>query len=169
MSLTSRRCNVAVSFISVGRGNPVPRHAVMQNMHTEYRTRRKIEFADTDMAGIVHFTRFFVFMETAEHEFLRSLGTSVATEWNGDKIGWPRLAASCEYLRPLHFEDEVDIHLQVSRKGTKSLTYRFLFTRQGEDVARGQVTAVCCVCNPDEKLRAIPIPDFIAHQIRAAS
>lgn len=119
------------------------------------------------MAGIVHFTRFFVFMETAEHEFLRSLGTSVATEWNGDKIGWPRLAASCEYLRPLHFEDEVDIHLQVSRKGTKSLTYRFLFTRQGEDVARGQVTAVCCVCNPDEKLRAIPIPDFIAHQIRA--
>ena len=134
-------------------------------MHTEYRTKRKIEFADTDMAGIVHFTRFFVFMETAEHEFLRSLGTSVATEWNGDKIGWPRLAASCEYLSPLRFEDEVDIRLSVIKKGTKSLTYQFQFTHQGKDIARGQITAVCCVTNPGEKLRAIPIPDFIADQI----
>lgn len=138
-------------------------------MHTEYRTKRKIEFVDTDMAGIVHFTRFFVFMETAEHEFLRSLGTSVATEWNGDKIGWPRLAASCEYLRPLRFEDEVDIHLSVSRKSEKSLTYQFHFMHQGADVARGTVTTVCCVCNPGEKLRAIPMPDFIANQIHPVS
>ncbi len=136
-------------------------------MHTEYQTKRKIEFADTDMAGIVHFTRFFVFMESAEHEFLRSLGTSVATEWNGNKIGWPRLAASCEYMSPLRFEDEVDIHLQVSRKGTKSLTYQFRFTHQGTDVARGEITAVCCITNPGEKLRAIPIPDFIADQIHS--
>ena len=134
-------------------------------MPTEYRVKRKIEFADTDMAGIVHFTRFFVFMESAEHAFLRSLGTSVATEWNGDKIGWPRLAASCEYLSPLRFEDEVDIYLWVSRKGTKSLTYQFQFTHQGKDVARGELTTVCCITNPGENLRAIPIPDFIADQI----
>ena len=134
-------------------------------MHTEFQTKRKVEFVDTDMAGIVHFTRFFVFMETAEHEFLRSLGTSVATEWNGDKIGWPRLAASCEYLSPLRFEDEVDIRLSVIKKGTKSLTYQFQFTHQGKDIARGQITTVCCVTNPGEKLRAIPIPDFIADQI----
>ena len=101
-------------------------------MYTEYQTKRKIEFVDTDMAGIVHFTRFFVFMETAEHEFLRSLGTSVATEWNGNKIGWPRLAASCEYLNPLRFEDEVDIHLQVTKKGTKSLTC-LLYTSDAAD------------------------------------
>ena len=134
-------------------------------MPTEYHTKRKIEFADTDMAGIVHFTRFFVFMESAEHAFLRSLGTSVATEWEGNKIGWPRLAASCEYLSPLRFEDEVDICLWVSKKGTKSLTYQFQFTRQGEAIARGQLTTVCCITNPGEKLRAIPIPDFIADQI----
>ena len=134
-------------------------------MYTEYRTKRKIEFVDTDMAGIVHFTRFFVFMETAEHEFLRGLGTSVATEWNGDKIGWPRLAASCEYLSPIRFEDEVNIRLRVTKKGTKSLTYQFHFTHHGKDIARGQITTVCCVTNPGEKLRAIPIPDFIADQI----
>lgn len=134
-------------------------------MHTEYRTKRKIEFADTDMAGIVHFSRFFVFMEAAEHEFLRSLGTSVATEWDGNKIGWPRLTASCEYLSPLRFEDEVDIRLWISKKGTKSLTYQFQFTHEGKDIARGQITTVCCIINPGEKMRAIPIPEFITSQI----
>ncbi len=134
-------------------------------MRTEFRTKRKIEFVDTDMAGIVHFTRFFVFMETVEHEFLRSLGTSVVTEWDGNKIGWPRVTASCEYLSPLRFEDEVDILLWISKKGTKSLTYQFQFMHNEIDVARGQLTTVCCITNPGEKIRSIPIPDFIVSQI----
>ena len=137
-------------------------------MPHKYHTKRQIEFSDTDMAGIVHFARFFVFMESAEHEFLRSLGTSVATEWEGNKIGWPRLAASCEYFKPVKFEDELEIHLTVVRKGTKSLTYQFVFTKDDVEIAHGQLTSACCICNPGEKLRAIPIPDFIASQIEAA-
>jgi acyl-CoA thioester hydrolase len=38
-------------------------------MASEFHATRRIEFPDTDMAGIVHFSRFFVFMEAAEHEF----------------------------------------------------------------------------------------------------
>ena len=137
-------------------------------MPYKYHTKRRIEFSDTDMAGIVHFARFFVFMESAEHEFLRSLGTSVATECEGNKIGWPRLAASCEYLKPVKFEDELEIHLTIARKGTKSLTYQFVFMKDNVKIAHGQLTSACCICNPGEKLRAIPIPDFIANQIEAA-
>ena len=46
-------------------------------MPYEFRCRQRVEFADTDMAGIVHFSNFFRYMERAEHEFLRSLGLSV--------------------------------------------------------------------------------------------
>ena len=134
-------------------------------MPTEFRTKRKIEFSDTDMAGIVHFTRFFVFMETVEHEFLRSLGTSVSTTINGNQIGWPRLAVACEYLSPLRFEDEVDIRLSIKKIGTKSITYQFHFTLDGRDIARGEVTTVCCITNHGEKLQPISIPDFISNQI----
>ena len=134
-------------------------------MHSEFHTTRRVAFSDTDMAGIVHFSRFFVFMEAAEHAFLRSLGTSVSTEWDGNKIGWPRLEATCTYLSPAVFEDVLDIHLKVIRKGTKSLTYRFDFFRGETAIARGELSAVCCICNPGEKLRSIPIPDFIADQI----
>lgn len=137
-------------------------------MVSEFRTTRRVEFPDTDMAGIVHFSRFFVFMEAAEHAFFRSLGTSVSTEWEGNKIGWPRVGASCEYLSPARFEDELDIHLKVVRKGEKSMTYAFTFSDQERLVARGQLRSVCCVCNAGEKIRSIPIPDFIANQIAEA-
>ncbi len=137
-------------------------------MPHEYRTKRRIEFADTDMAGIVHFSRFFVFMETAEHEFLRSLGTSVATKIDDMQIGWPRLAASCEYFSPVRFEEVLDIRLMVSRKGNKSMTYKFEFRKGEVLVARGQVSAACCVHDAEGKLKAIPIPDFIANQIQEA-
>jgi len=137
-------------------------------MHSEFHTTRRVEFSDTDMAGIVHFSRFFVFMEAAEHAFLRSLGTSVSAEWEGNKIGWPRLEATCTYLSPAVFEDVLDIYLKVIRKGTKSLTYRFDFFRGETAIASGKLSTVCCICNPGEKIRSIPIPDFIADQIQVA-
>ena len=137
-------------------------------MVSEFRITRRVEFPDTDMAGIVHFSRFFVFMEATEHAFLRSLGTSVHTEWEGDQIGWPRVGASCEYVSPARFEDELDIHLKVVRKGEKSMTYAFTFMLNDRLVARGQLRSVCCVCNAGEKIRSIPIPDFIANQISEA-
>lgn len=137
-------------------------------MPHEFHTQRRIEFADTDLAGIVHFARFFIFMETAEHEFLRSLGASVDMTIDGKKIGWPRLAASCEYLSPAKFEDILDIHLTVARKGTKSMTYKFEFTHHARIVARGQVSSACCVIESGSKIKAIPIPDLIAEKIQEA-
>ena len=137
-------------------------------MASEFYTTRRIEFSDTDMAGIVHFSRFFVFMEVAEHAFLRSLSTSVSTEWEGNKIGWPRVSASCDYMSPARFEEELDVHLRVIRKGEKSMTYGFSFHNNGTLVARGQLRSMCCVCNPGEKIRSIPIPNFIGHLIEEA-
>jgi acyl-CoA thioester hydrolase len=44
-------------------------------MAFEYKVRRRVEFSETDMAGIVHYSNFFRYMEAAEHEFFRSLGS----------------------------------------------------------------------------------------------
>lgn len=138
-------------------------------MH-EFRVRRRIEFADTDMGGIVHFARFYVFMEWAEHEFLRSLGASPGAfrDAEGHPVAWPRVAASCEFFAPARFGDELEIHLSVLRKGTKSLTYGFDIRRAEMAVARGEVTAVYCRVDDAGGLRAVPIPREITAQIEAA-
>jgi YbgC/YbaW family acyl-CoA thioester hydrolase len=127
-------------------------------MTEPYRTARRVEFVDTDMAGIVHFSNFFRWMESAEVELLRSLGLSVKLPWEGEEIGFPRVSASCDYLRPAYFEDVLEVAVRVQRIGRKSVTYGFEFTRGGEVIARGRVSAVCCRVLPDHKLESVEVP-----------
>ncbi len=129
----------------------------------EFKTQRKIEFADTDLGGIVHFSRFFVFMETAEHQFLNALGTSVHIVDGGKTIGWPRVKVSCEYAGPARYGDTLDIKVRVLRKGTSSMTYEIEFEIDGRLVARGESTSVRCVLGPD--MRSVPIPEELAARI----
>ncbi len=131
----------------------------------ELRTTRRVEFADTDMGGIVHFSRFFVFMETAEHEFIRALGANVHMNLDDTEIGWPRVEASCQYLSPARLEDLLEIHVRVARKGEKSMTYAFTFSCGDNIIARGRMSSVCCQMNASGGLKAIPIPAIIADRI----
>jgi 4-hydroxybenzoyl-CoA thioesterase/acyl-CoA thioester hydrolase len=134
----------------------------------EHRTRRRVEFADTDMAGIAHFSRFFVFMESAEHEFLRAIGTSVHTRVGDDEIGWPRVRASLDFLRPVRFEDELDIRVRVLRKGRSSVTWGVDFWCGGMPVARGELVSACCRIRPGSPPEPIAIPDEIGRDIEEA-
>ena len=135
----------------------------------EHRVRRKVEFVDTDMSGIVHFSRFLVFMENAEHAFLKAIGADVQMrDEEGREIGWPRVSVSCDYQSPARFGDELEIHLQVLRKGTKSMTYLFHVTRDGLLLARGKTTCACCVINDPDGVKSVAIPDWVAERIEEA-
>ena len=82
-------------------------------MPSEFKVVRRVEFSETDMAGIVHYSNFFRYMESAEHAFFRALGFSIVTTATDPPVGWPRVHASCDYRQPLRFEDEVEIHMLV--------------------------------------------------------
>lgn len=134
-----------------------------------FRILRRVEFADTDMAGIVHFANFFRFMEAAEVEFLRARGLSVFTHWEGRKISFPRVAASCDYMRPIRFEDVVEITVSLQRVGRKSVTYAFEFYRGAELIARGQLSSVCCLASDGGTIKSIEIPAPIREQLEAGA
>ena len=135
----------------------------------EFTTRRKIEFADTDQGGIVHFSRYFIFMETAEHQFLEAAGTSVdLTLDDGRHVGWPRVSARCEYKSPARFGDTMDIHVKLMRKGRKSLTYFCRIEVEGREIATGEWTTVCCEMEPGRPVRSIPIPPELDRRLEEA-
>jgi acyl-CoA thioester hydrolase len=134
------------------------------SMHS-FRSQRRVEFRDTDAAGIAHFSVFFSFMEEVEHEYLRSLGLSVMMRDSSGVLSWPRVAAHCEYQGAVRFENVLDIELTVERVGEKSITYRFAFSHSGRQVAEGRLTAVCCRIEHGEPL-AVPIPEEIAAKLR---
>jgi len=133
-------------------------------MNPVFRTTRRIEFRDTDAAGIAHFSVFFLVMEQVEHEFLRSVGLSVLTSDDQGPISWPRVGAQCDYQGPVHFEDVLDIELHVARLGEKSISYEFSFSHEGRDIAVGKLTAVCCRMEPSGA-KAIAIPDWIRSKL----
>ncbi|ANM31282.1 hypothetical protein ABI59_19450 [Acidobacteria bacterium Mor1] len=135
-------------------------------MHT-YTARRRVEFADTDLGGICHFSRFVVFMETAEHLFFEQIGSSVHVEVDGKPVGWPRVSLQVDYKRPARYADLLDIEVRILRKGSKSLTFGHRVLRDGEELASGTMTSVCCVLE-EGAVRSIPIPAAIADRIEQA-
>jgi acyl-CoA thioester hydrolase len=132
-----------------------------------FRTSKRVEFGDTDMAGIAHFSNFFRYMEAAECDFLRSRGLSVKLDWEGQSIGFPRVSASCDYLSPARFEDVLDIAVAIERIGVKSVTFVFEFSRGGEVIAKGKVTSVCCRVDGDHWLKGIAIPESYRARLEA--
>jgi len=140
-------------------------------MAYEFKATRRVEFSETDMAGLMHFSNYFRFMESAEQAFFRSLGFSVITTNVDPPVGWPRVHAECDYKAPLHFEDEVEIHLLVSAKKSKALSYVFKFIKLNgaapEEVARGHLTVVC-VRHDGRQMSACAIPKALADKIEVA-
>jgi YbgC/YbaW family acyl-CoA thioester hydrolase len=136
-------------------------------MPTPFRTQRRVEFADTDMAGIIHFSNFFRYMEAAEVDFLRSRGLSVSMILDGHRLSFPRVAASCDFLRPARFEDVLEIAVSLQKLGRKSVTYAFEFFKGEELIARGQVSSVCCRLLPDGPLESVEIPPVIRRALEA--
>lgn len=137
-------------------------------MAWKYLHRRRVEFADTDMAGILHFSRYYVYMEQAEHAFFRSLGLSVVTRQGDVTIGWPRVSATCSFHAPAFFEDMLQIRLLVERKGVKSLTLAFEFVRDGERLAKGRMKTCCCRVRPGHRMQSIAIPPEFDERIQEA-
>jgi acyl-CoA thioester hydrolase len=146
------------------------RYYAARTMH-EYRTRRRIEFSDTDAGGIAHFARFFVFMEIAEHELLRALGVDpgAARQGDGRLIGWPRVASACDFLSPVRFGDVIDIHVQVVKVGRTSLTFGFDVSLAGRPVARGRTSTVHAVLDAPQGIQPIPIPPPLRALLEGAS
>ncbi len=132
-----------------------------------FTTLRRVEFRDTDAAGIVHFSAFFPMMEAAEHETLRHLGLSVMQpDPDGGHLTWPRVSAKCDYVTAARFEDVLSIEVSVSTLGTSSVTYGFVFARDGQIIATGTITAVCCRWTVADGLQKRPISDEVRGRLQ---
>jgi len=133
-------------------------------MPAEFTYTRRVQFAETDMAGIAHFANFFRWMEEAEHAMFRAAGLSVQMQLDGMEISWPRVSVGCEFVRPVRFEDELSLGLRVVRLGDKSINLEVEFTKGGERVALGKSTSVCCEVG-NGMMRSIAIPPAIRDKL----
>lgn len=132
---------------------------------TQHTVKRRVQFYETDVAGIVHFSWFFRYMEEAEHAMWREAGLSIHPQESD--IGWPRVAAACEFHRPLKFEQEVDITIRVTEVTSRTMSYACEMTQDGRRVATGTLKIACVSKLPDGTMKSTGIPPAIAERFDA--
>jgi len=133
---------------------------------SEHRMTRRVQFHETDAAGLVHFSCFFRYMEEAEHALWRAAGLSIHPP--GTEVGFPRRATSFEYYRALRFEDEFEIRIRVAAMDANTMSYRCDVSRGDERIASGDLTITCVSKRPNEAMKTMPIPADIAARFRPA-
>jgi acyl-CoA thioesterase FadM len=122
--------------------------------------RRRIEWMDTDAAGIYHWTTVFRLAEAAEAALHTALGIADFTFG-----ATPRVAVQATFARPLRFNDPVEVALTVTRLGRTSVEYALAVTGAQGSAAEGSVKS--CLIDR-ETGRAIPWPAEIRGKLSAA-
>ena len=135
-------------------------------MPAEMRLRRRVLFSETDAAGIVHFANYFRYFEDAEHALWRAAGLSIHPEQSS--IGWPRVSASCDYHRPLRFEQEFEVTVRIAEIARRTIRYEGSITCDGERVATATWKIACVMNLPDGTMKSAEIPATVAERLGPA-
>lgn len=98
---------------------------------------RRVQWMDTDAAGIWHHTTLVRWAEEAEAELHRQLG--IIDQTFG---ATPRVHVEFDYYLPLRFDEPVRLTLSVEAVGDTSLTYHIDLLRENDRIASGSMVAV---------------------------
>jgi acyl-CoA thioester hydrolase len=128
--------------------------------------KRRVEFAETDMAGQVHFSVFFRYMEEAEHAIWRKAGMRIAAE--GRTHQWPRISATCDFKSRLRVDDEFEVRTEMAKVTTRTIQWAHTMMRGDTLIAQGSVTAVCVQLQADGTFKAVEIPKEILTRLQSA-
>lgn len=124
------------------------------------RIRRRIEWIDTDAAGIYHWTTVCRLAEAAEAELHRALGISELTFGVS-----PRVAVRFEFKRRLRFDDPVEVELRVVQVGRSSVSYEVEIVGPEGTAASGRIDS--CLVDGEEG-KAISLPAGVRKALTSA-
>ena len=128
--------------------------------------KRRVEFAETDAAGMVHFAVFFRYMEEAEHAAWRAAGLDIFEQH--EERSWPRISARFDFKAPLRFQDEFEVRTGMGAVTRSTIQWAHVLMRGDTVIGNGTVTTVCVNKNPDGTMKSAPIPEQIISRLRSA-
>ena len=128
--------------------------------------KRRVEFAETDAAGMVHFSIFFRYMEEAEHAVWRRAGMDIYA--NHEERSWPRIAAAFDFKAPLRFQDEFEVRTAIGAVSRSTIQWAHTLVRGDVVIGNGTVTAVYVAKHRDGSMKSEAIPAEITLRLRQA-
>lgn len=93
-------------------------------------------YAETDMMGIIHHSVYPVWYEAARTHLLHSAGMSYG-QLEKEGIMLPLTKLECQYLHPLHYEDEVVIETRIAKLTAARMEFSYRAVLNGQTMAEG--------------------------------
>jgi YbgC/YbaW family acyl-CoA thioester hydrolase len=124
----------------------------------------RVHWADTDTAGVMHFSNFFRYFEACEEEFYRSLSLPLTEIRDRFGVLLPRVEAHCQYKAACRFDELIDVTLKVREVQEKTIIYDFQIMRQSDGKLAAEGFVKCIAVNSEWK--AVPLPVEVARTVR---
>lgn len=124
----------------------------------------KIQFGDTDAAGIVYYPNFYRYMDNATHHFFEKLGYPTV-EMMENKRAIPLVEAHCRFLSPGFFNRDITITTKVEYIQDK--VFKLIHSiKDGETVLAKGYEVRAWVSLEGEKPKAQSIPDELRNKLQ---
>ncbi len=121
--------------------------------------RGRLDWAETDAAGIAHWTAVFRLVERAEAALFTALD-------HAEVFGIaPRTDVAVRYRGPLRFNDEVVVELAVTKVGASTVRYSFLVSGPEGVTAEGKLGA--CIIDP-QTFASVRMSDELRERLAGA-
>jgi acyl-CoA thioester hydrolase len=120
----------------------------------------RVNWGDTDKAGIVYYPNYFKWFDIAGHQFFRSVGLAPAKLAAEQQIILPLLDARCTFEKPLYYDDIITIQTQVAEINRKTIKLHHEVYRGDTRTGYGYELRGW-VKEEEGKIFAVPIPDDV--------
>ena len=122
-----------------------------------------VTFGDCDPAGIVFFPNFSRWMDAASHHYFVQCGLPpwrAMTELPGC-VGAPMLEIQIRFVNSVTYGERIEVQTRVEEWRGKVFIQHHRVTRGDALICEGRETRALCIKEPDGRLKAIAVPDFI--------
>ena len=122
----------------------------------------RVRYAEIDLQGVVFNAHYLTYFDTSITEYMRRTGYSYTAFFTDRGLDFHLIKATVEYLRPIAFDQVLDIGVRVAKIGTSSITFALgIFSQEApECLSRGEIIWVCAETGA-HKSHPLP-PDFVA-------
>jgi len=121
----------------------------------------RVIFGDTDQMGVVYYANYLRYFESARADYWRQLGKSYK-DLDALGIALPVIAAHCDYKRPAHYEDLLEIDVDVTEMSGVTMRFEYAVRHAAKLLATGY-TRHAVIRTRDG--RPTPIPDSLRTSI----
>ena len=103
----------------------------------------RVYYEDTDAGGVVYYANYLKFMERARTEWLRALGFEQDALSRDAGVVFAVRAAELEFIKPAHFNDQLQVTVDVNKIGRVSMTVSQSVMRDSTILCRGEIKIAC--------------------------